>query len=634
MTLPIRLAATLALILLFGVPAAMLAQDGFHVQSGIGIGLLVPTAPFAAIDGIPNPGGIQFGSTSTPVTPQFYVGGDMPVASKWRVGGLLGAGGFSMTHEAFEGTTIAGENGGVVKATMKHSLATQWIAASFEPYVRFQPASFLGLHLGLPLQLPFGSDYTQTLEFADPPGTQFVNGSTRITTGAGEVPSMSSIVPSLSLRAEGMIATDSKSAWMIIPWIGVMSTLTSWMSGSSVSTISASLGIGVRHDATVIVPIRDTTYVRDTVRVLSRVVTADTLVLAETTTEEFETEDTIRVVVAERYRELIPQPPAVLLASLSLAFDGTRGDVHETTATFEQQERQTYLPIVPVVRFTRTEVALPARYRRHTAAELAVWDENTLGRENAVHYHYEVLNVVGMRLRNQKEEIVLDVVQPLGVDRNASAGQIREVMRYLVDVIGIDARRIVRGQTMDHTSEYTDIVISTRNSSLMSPIVLTDTTTILSVPQLLIRPQVISELGIRRWEITITHGADTVGAIADTGLISDELSFDVSGHLTQQQVGGSEIEVQLRAEDIDGTVTQTEKVGIHVRGVSNTNKPSLNSRVVSIVRVPSATVNQATSGGFVPLNNTDPLPMNMDLLGPERSLYKGVEMYINKKRQR
>ena len=56
------------------------AQEGFHLQFGVGAGLFTTSSTFDALPQIPNPGGINFASTNTPIVPQVYVGGDMPIA--------------------------------------------------------------------------------------------------------------------------------------------------------------------------------------------------------------------------------------------------------------------------------------------------------------------------------------------------------------------------------------------------------------------------------------------------------------------------------------------------------------------------------------------------------------------------
>ena len=365
-----RIAAVLIALVLLPLrpvadsPCRLVSQERLNVFGSVGGSFMASTGSFTNINGIPAPGPLDFTASGTSFQPWLYLGADMQFYDGLRVGGRLGISGYAFGYQANERVPIATPDGGTRLATLGHNLDVGLTGISIEPYARYShSAGQFAVDFGIPFTFTAVDDYSQTQRFTDPSDLQFVDGSVEQVTGEGAVPNVSTIVPGLTAGLEAMFPLDEDASLMLTPRFQIGYQIGSFHQSAPMRAFSVGLGLGVRYDpeASPSGPYRDTTFVRDTIMILSSNVTTRTTELANATGEEYPGVDTIRVVMHESYRTLIPKPPAVLEASLRLAFEAKDGTVTEqANVDVTIVERERTVPILPVVVFDALEGDIPA----------------------------------------------------------------------------------------------------------------------------------------------------------------------------------------------------------------------------------------------------------------------------------
>ncbi len=565
-----------------------------------GAALIAPLGSFNALGGVPAPSGLMYSADGLSVSPWFLAGidarflRDLPAL---RFGARVGLQWYGLDYAAGERVPIATEDGGVYMATLDHDLVLSFSTVGIEPYARYQLEDWLALDLGLPFQIPMGSDHTQTMRFADPPGLPFLDGSTEVTTGQGVVPGLSALVPSLSLGAEGTVPMNRTGSVQFTPRLSVIVPITAWETEAGLRTLSVNAGIGIRfqfrerpEDPYIDEQGRylDTTIVRDTVVILSSRVVHDSLVLVSILAEQYPNGDTVNVLVRERYQRLIPKPPSVLKASLSLAFETEDGSlIDEARVNVTTVELTRTVPILPVVVFDPEGTSLPERYRQLTPAVAARWKEPAALREQQTHWQYHVLNVVGSRMRANAQTSLRLISYDDGTAEGAIANARRTaaVQTYLLTTFGLPKSRVIIENRRGQASQQPWVFLADDTRVLLKPLTVADTVVESRLPRVRMRPDVISESRLRSWVIAIRKGADTVKQMRGEGSAPGIVMWDMNEDLTTEAtLTGPKMLATLTVIDREGTIQQSEPSRISVQEPSRPAQSGINERRIEVLR--------------------------------------------------
>ncbi len=539
----------------------------------------VPIGSFTSTPELPNPPDLlQFSSTGITFRPTVYGGLDALLPWGFRFGGLVRWANFNMSYTGTEQTLIATPGGGTREATLQHDLNVAINAIAMEPYVRVSATNNLAVAFSVPIWFPFTTDYMQTMRFIDPPGLSFVDGSIEQITGEGALPNVNPVVFGLNAQAEGhWPVTDDKTVWLG-GVVGIGMQLGSWQTNIPLRTVNPHLSMDVRYKPWITPHIirRDTTYVRDTVVILSSRVTADSTELVSSVVEEFATADSVRVLITQQYRTYMPKPPAILTASLKLAFEGGDGTVSaEARVAVRTVERKRVVPILPIVVFDEEQVQIPSRYVSLSADIARHWHPSKAltGKD---HWQYHVLNVVGWRLQNNRKTqlslIVYDDGTPAGTDvAKARAEAVRD---YLASTFGVQNTRLTIELRNGQRSQQPWVFLADSTRKLLQPIEATDTITETQLPRMRITPDVVSEAGVRSWKVNMTlPRSDTVHRIQGQGAVPATLVWDMNESLQPDDVFGAPVQVALAVQDVEGLMAYSIPATVSVLGAAATAAP-------------------------------------------------------------
>jgi hypothetical protein len=549
----------------------------------------VPIGTFTSASELPNPPEpLSFSSTGIAVRPRFSLGGDVRIPWGFRVGADVRYAPFHLAYTATEQTTIATPEGGTRPATLQHDLGVNVSALALEPVLGFSlPNEFLA-KVSFPLWFPITTSFLQTQRFTDPPNLTFVDGSLEQVTGQGALPNASSVVVGFNVQVEWHWQWSANSQWFPGIYAGVGGQMGSWQSSVPLRTVNPGAGIDVRWRPWVQAPtvIRDTTFIRDTVVILSPRVSADSIDLLSSVAEEFPSPDTMRVVVTEHYRRYAPKPPSILSASMRLAFEDAEGSVNNEARLVVRTVRRTRMvPMLPLVVFDTESTNIPSRYVQLTEAQAAGW-KPSMALTGAGHWQYQVLNIVGARLKAQQGTGVQLIAYDDGTtaDFNTAMMRASAVKAYIVKTFKVSAERISVDVRRGQTSQQPWVFVADSTRSLLKPITAVDTVTETRLPRVRITPEVVTEAGLRAWMVNMINNSDTVHTIAGSGAVPATLVWDMKESLAPNEVFDAPVQVHLQVTDVEGTMAQSKPGSVSVLGAAVTEQPATPVEMTYVLR--------------------------------------------------
>lgn len=569
------LTAVIAVFCLAVVSHVAVAQKDLDVYAGVGASFSWPLAPLTAIPGIPSPGQLTFEPQNTSVDPFFIAGADLRFGSLIRLGGRAGYIGYHYDYLASERVPISTEDGGIYIATIGHELSMSFSTLWIEPTIRIEPIKQVGLQLGIPLAFPITSDYVQTQYFLDPAGLPFLDGSVRQVTGSGTVPGMATIVPGVTLQADGLFPMTPDGSLLLNPLVGATIQVGSWNTGSTQRTMAINVGLGVRYrmiePPPPPEPYRDTVIIRDTVVILSQRVTTEVVDLTSATRDEVRRKDSIFLTIRERYQRLIPKPPAVLQASLRLTFETDVGGISKDAQLIVTKVARTRtIPFLPIVIFDSLETRIPNRYQRITTAAAETWSERLVMTNPEIHWQYHVLNIIGERMRRMPQTKIELIVYDDGTDEGTRIARERavSVQRYVMSTFGISEKRLKIDVRHGQASQQPWVFIGDELRTVLKPLVVTDTVNETRLPKVRLSPDVVSEAGVRSWVVKAYNKDQELRSFEGRGATPATLIWDISENVSTDEALSSVITTTLSVTDNEGATVKTEAVRIAPQGAT------------------------------------------------------------------
>lgn len=633
------------------------AQSPWSVTASGGITLMGSSSSFTTIPGIPVPPSREplrySGQGTWSARPSLAIAGDMRLFGDVHGGLRLGYAGGTATTAAPERIPIATEQG-VYPATLQHKLVMSftWLAA--EPYVRYEPLRWLGLEFAVPVTFSTGSTYTQTQRFSDPDGLQFTDGSVEQGTGEGDIPNAHTTIPMISLGAEGMFPLVADSTLLIVPSVSYAFALSDVVDNTSLRFSGLRLGVGIRYRTPGPAPRRDTIRITDTVRdttvVLSRDVKTITTQFADRTVEQFVVGDTIRILVKEQYRRLVPKPPTVLRTSVQIAFVSDKGVVSDDAQVRAHRVRRTRIvPVIPAVAFDEDSAsALPDRYVRLNKRSASKWKEAAIRIGSGSHWQYQVLNVVGSRLLASGGSMRLDAYDDGTADGRRNAMRRCEAVRdYLTTTFGIPARRIPISVRRGQSSQQPWVLMSDTSEVLFRPLTVVDTTSETQLPKVRVSPDVVSEAGVASWSIRMMQHGRQVRAFDGKGDLPDSIDWDMNQDLDAHVAMKDATLVELLVTDKEGSSVRSApgRIGLRNASVTDISLDIVEEQleILKLVVPPYLTVPEPSTPSMTAWTRVEEyLPGSSEqtdvwfrhgLAAAERDFYRHAEVYIKEERR-
>lgn len=203
-----------------------------------------------------------------------------------------------------------------------------------------------------------------------------------------------------------------------------------------------------------------------------------------------------------------PPPPPVLAATIRTHPDTVQ-------VRIEEQDSIETLPLLNQIFFAEGSDVIPQRYRQLEAQAIEGFgNAQLIG--SALDVYYQMLNVIGMRMRRTPDATLTITGHRNGHENQPRLGQRRaeSVKRYLVDVWRIPSRRIkVAGGGMpqnpaseamaEGAEENARVEITSNDLNITGPVIRRHIQRIATPPSITFYPRVVAEAGLARWSLDV-----------------------------------------------------------------------------------------------------------------------------------
>lgn len=608
----------------------------------------ISSSDFSEIPGVPTPGELLYKNTPNPPTAQIAVGVDRTIIPTLRIGGRLRYASLTLRYGADERIPIANPDGpGIYLATITHDLEAQCANVDVVPYLRYEPLSWLALEVATPIIVPLSSRYQQRMFFADPVNYPFLDGSTERITGQGAIPSLAIASLAIQGRLEGIIPLTSTGEISLTPFVALQQSITSPASNNALGSTVLSAGLGLRRsfnaggEVALAPPTieRRETILRDTTVELSRLVKQPQTILMSRVTDSTLADNIVSVTTRETYTTFYPKPPAILRASVKLAFVHNDGTISDDASVSALRVRTTHVvQLLPLIVFDEESTTLPLRYAKLSSAEAATWKPTVQLLDAPTHWQYTVHNVIGSRLRSTRGVCSLLVYHDgteQGKQRAAQRSQ--TVRRYMRETFGIDERRLP-ARLGTAQGILAQSIVFDPTSPAAAPLTSTQMFNDTELPSVRVIPDVVSEIGVERWAVTVQTNGRAVRVISDSGPVPQSVPWNMNADL-QSEARQQDVDIFLVVIDRDSAWAQSEPATIRLRSQATSDRSMIPlertdyldlSSAVNGLSLPQHAHNEAVR--VSPLDNTTQWYLR-GLVEPELSVYQRAVLWRKQERR-
>ncbi|MAT38429.1 MAG: hypothetical protein CL946_02365, partial [Ectothiorhodospiraceae bacterium] len=295
------------------------------------------------------------------------------------------------------------------------------------------------------------------------------------------------------------------------------------------------------------------------------------------------------------HREQPMQQLAVSVSANVLRSDFSLLEGAETVGglTITEVQAGETIPLLNYVFFDHGSAQIPQRYvqlTKYTVVDysIAALPDGALGK-----YHH-VLNILGQRLQ-QQPELAVRLTGAVSEDEmqlgDLAGRRVQAVSQYLMDVWGIEAGRIEvtadglpqnpsGSETPQGQAENRRVEILYRDGDNLEPINTTSMTRILKPAQCVFYPSIMSNAGVREWELAVAKEGSIQRIWRGQDSYPDSIVWnwqDAEGNVPRNE---SPLSFTLSATDIDGYSQTSQEHTIPVQFDSYTNTGSTSAGFV------------------------------------------------------
>lgn len=635
----------------------------WSIDAHVGGFAWTPWSSFRDVSGIPAPQRVTFQGDNTSRSVTASIGADYTHDSLWSIGGSLLYRPAIMSYTASERAPIALPGGGIYTATLQHDIQADITTLALAPHVRYRVLPWLTAQLSVPLHLILRARYTQVMRFADPVGLTFVDGQLEQITGRGNIANQRLLIPSIAFHMLADLPLNTQRNLSLVPRIGYQASLASLTKDGAYTLQGIEASIGVRYtlgwtatpkpDATP-VPRTDTTLAAQQVPssiVYDTRVERDTIVelrtgIAETSTSLISSiVDTVSGItpyrrLRETYKTLIPKPPAVLRGSIVMQFiedDGNASNNARLTATRVVSRRS--VPLVPFVVFDSDSTTIPNRYSQLSQKQATSWNERSVVAADK-HWHYELLNIIGSRMRASRTATCQLQMYTSASDTVRGNAMLNAVRAYIVNRYGISEQRIEivpssKGLAEnDVVSLGNTVVISDPTGAIVQPLEGTVNFVEARLPTVRITPDAISEAGLSSWDVVLRQEQQEKHRIHDSTGELHEVTVDLNDVMSADAAMKTPLSFELQLHDVEGTSMTSEPIVLKLTSKAlRQSERATPLKRTELLRVLRGTTQQSTQvAGHKVIDN--PPWATKGLQDPELGLYEqGTRVYIHEERR-
>lgn len=446
----------------------------------------------------------------------------------------------------------------VVDVVNTHQITATVTSIGVEPFLSLPLFSSFALRAGPRFDIVINNSFEQSQEITSPDNVDFVGYEGRVITASGSIPERAPLLFSLSLGASYTLPLNRANTWQLQPSVFYRQGVSNIASGKEWTIASVGGGIAVVYAP--MQPIRsiiDTLFQRDTTMRLVRGIEREQVVLVESkassTVETTPDTEVTTVTIGERYVRELPRPETLLTVGIDIRFalsDGSETD----TVSGAMKGVDRMLHIIPST--TMLYHTDNGKNLLHGLFSREFTDEQ---RRNfgfrAIDMQQRLLRHIKHNADSIRQPVTIAVRYGGTSDRIAqkAAAIVRE---RCAEVWGVSAKNIpvdIRKKDSAENNNTAGVEVSIL-PAVSTPLVVRDTLGLLPVQHILLRPSVVSEVGIRRWNILVLRDSVVLQRFSGEGTIPPELTWKVQPEEFFGYYSREAVFCVLTVEDRDGRI--------------------------------------------------------------------------------
>ncbi|GAB5466022.1 MAG: hypothetical protein Kapaf2KO_14580 [Candidatus Kapaibacteriales bacterium] len=247
------------------------------------------------------------------------------------------------------------------------------------------------------------------------------------------------------------------------------------------------------------------------------------------------------------------EPPSIIADLEIVQIDTIGNEKKELEVKIEDFVSFNMRPLLNYVFFEENSSNLPDRYISLNTSQVREFGINQLSKADDLQTYYNVLNIVGDRLRSDLD-IDITITGHISNDsiekgqRELASQRAESVKKYLVDNWYIDPSRITlksrglpqeasRTDTLPGHQENRRVEITSSNPDLFSPVLTNDTIRSISKTSLKLLPTYSSDIKVKNWSIFALQGSDTLFQKSGYDIPPSQIEWDINNNTSSLKDG-------------------------------------------------------------------------------------------------
>lgn len=241
-------------------------------------------------------------------------------------------------------------------------------------------------------------------------------------------------------------------------------------------------------------------------------------------------------------------------------------------------------PLLNYVFFDESSTEIPQRYSIISADETNNFNINNLHNENTLSTYSHILNIIGLRLRQNPEARIKLVGCNSGVGKEKNRSDLalkraEAVKKYLKDVWNIPNKQMytdiyedefgaprkptLKGKENDSAeanaeNRRVEIIPDKEFYSIIEPVLTHDTIVKISYSNILFYPVVNSNSKIKSWKLTLKRNDLPFAEFTGNDNIPENIALDIKDKITEMQRESGSLDYSFYVDDIHGQYCQTD----------------------------------------------------------------------------
>ncbi|ROL62561.1 OmpA family protein, partial [Bacteroidetes/Chlorobi group bacterium ChocPot_Mid] len=227
-------------------------------------------------------------------------------------------------------------------------------------------------------------------------------------------------------------------------------------------------------------------------------------------------------------------------------------------------------PLLNYIFFNENSDSIPDRYKKLTPKETEAFHVGELQKLTGLETYYHILNITGLRLKNDPQSTVtlVGTNSDVGPEKNnvqLSENRAKSVKNYLVNVWGINPERIFLGfrnlplqpSAKDDPAgqeENRRVEIISDNIKIIEPVIVEDTTRTVNKTTVRFYNEIKSKTDIKSWKLSIRQNGHILKEFSGMGEVPKAIDWSISSDGADAPKKGGFISYNMMVEDKFGQI--------------------------------------------------------------------------------